>query len=101
MVSGTARPQSETRVTIRTHRIPSPNSEPYICVPGPDGHLWFCESGASTIGRLNVTDYTFAEFKLPVENAMPIGIAADNADNLWFCAKKANKVGRITVRGEI
>ena len=38
--------------TIREHRIPTAGSKPYIAVEGRDGCLWFCESGASKIGRL-------------------------------------------------
>ncbi|MFZ3358395.1 MAG: hypothetical protein WA177_06490, partial [Xanthobacteraceae bacterium] len=65
-----------SQVTIREHRIPSAGSKPYIAVEGPDGALWFCESGASKIGRLDAGRGTFAEFGLPAANATPIGIAA-------------------------
>ena len=40
-------------VQIREHKIPSAGSAPYICVEGPDRHLWFCESGAAKIGRFD------------------------------------------------
>ena len=86
---------------IRLHKIPSPRSEPYICMRGPDGALWFCESGASKIGRLDVDSKTFAEFDIPSANAMPIGITPGADGNMWFCAKKANAIGRITMRGDI
>ena len=53
------------RYTIREHRIPTPDSRPYIVTAGPDGAIWFCESGADKIGRLSTTDYRFTEFPLP------------------------------------
>ena len=58
---------------MRMHKIPSPRSEPYICIGGPDGGLWFCESGASKIGRFDAKDFTFREFDIPVADAMPMG----------------------------
>ena len=76
---------------FRHYKIPTPKSEPYICIPGPDRRLWFCESGASKIGRLDVDSGAFDEFPLPEANAMPIGITPGADGNLWFCAKKANK----------
>src|SRR5271168_3942011 len=92
---------SASAPTFRLHRIPSGNSEPYICVAGPDRRLWFCESGASKIGRLDIERGSFDEFALPETGAMPIGITAGADGAMWFCAKKANKIGRITLRGEI
>ena len=70
----TARPRTVAPPTIREHRIPTAGSKPYIAVEGRDGCLWFCESGASKIGRLDPNAYTFKEFDLPTANATPIGI---------------------------
>ena len=98
-----SRPRTKpaSHVTIREHRIPSAGSKPYIAVQGPDGHLWFCESGASKIGRFDLDRRTFMEFELPTKDATPIGITAGADGNLWFAEKSANKIGRITPRGEI
>ena len=38
-----------TEVEIVLHRIPTPDSKPYLIVLGPDGNLWFCENVASKI----------------------------------------------------
>ena len=45
-------PGTALRVEIVEHRIPTPDSRPYILAEGPDGHVWFCESGPGQIGRL-------------------------------------------------
>ena len=89
------------KVTIREHKIPSADSKPYIAVEGPEGALWFCESGASKIGRLDPDRGTFTEFALPTKNATPIGIALGGDGNLWFAEKAADKIGRLTPRGDI
>src|ERR1700730_307969 len=88
-------------VTIREHKIPSADSKPYIAVEGPDRWLWFCESGAAKIGRLDPDRGTFTEFALLDKNATPIGITTGGDGNLWFAEKSANKIGRVTPHGEI
>jgi virginiamycin B lyase len=100
-VGGLRMDDSAPKPVFRLHKIPTAKSEPYICVPGPDGCLWFCESGASKVGRLNPSNGLFDEFVLPARDAKPIGITAGSDGNMWFCAKAANKIGRISVGGEI
>src|SRR5213078_2260050 len=89
-----SRPQRRavTPPTIHEHRIPT---------EGRDGCLWFCESGASKIGRLDPKTYSFKEFDLPTANATPIGIVVGPEGNLWFSEKTAGKIGRITPQGQI
>jgi virginiamycin B lyase len=86
---------------IREHRIPTEGSKPYIAMEGFDGCLWFCESGASRIGRFDPVRASFTEFELPTPNATPIGITVGGDGNYWFCEKTGNKIGRLTPRGEI
>ena len=97
-------------VTIREHRIPSAGSKPYIAVQGRDGALWFCESGASKIGRFDPDRGSFTEFDLPAKNATPIGITAGADGNLWFLELDGrmdnrmvdgNRVVRITPAGVV
>src|ERR1700681_2666337 len=52
-------------VEIRLHPIPTPDAKPYIIVVGPDGALWFCESGTAKIGRLDPSTGGFTEFATP------------------------------------
>ena len=51
--------------SFRFHKIPTPKSEPYICIEGPDDRLWFCQSGSSKIGRLDLESGAIDEFALP------------------------------------
>src|SRR4051812_10459936 len=85
----TSRRRTVAPPTIREHRIPTAGSKPYIAVEGRDHCLWFCESGASKIGRLDPKTYTFKEFDLPTANATPIGIVVGPEGNLWFAEKSA------------
>jgi virginiamycin B lyase len=68
---------------------------------GPDGALWFAESGANQIGRIT-TDGVITEYPLSVggrenswETSWPTGpiLGADGA--LWFYETYAGKLGRI------
>ena len=89
------------RHAIREHRIPTPDARPYIVALGPDGNVWFCESGAGKIGRLSTRDGTFAEFPLSDAECMPIGIIAGIDGNLWFTESHAHRIGRITPDGVV
>ena len=82
--------------TFREYPIPSPRSRPYILAYGPDGNIWFCESGVGKIGRLSLNDERITEFDLPSRDCQPIGIVAGADGNLWFTESSAGKVGRIT-----
>ena len=93
--------RSRARPVIREHKIPTPDSKPYIAVEGPDGNLWFCESGASKIGCFDTHTGTFREFALPSADTMPVGIAVGADGNLWFTEKAGNRVGRISRSGAI
>src|SRR5215471_13634240 len=88
-------------VEIVLHPIPTPDAKPYIIVVGPDGALWFCESGAAKIGRLDPHSGTFTEFATPTPDSRPIGIIPGADGNLWFCENGANQIGRITPQGAI
>ena len=68
---------------------------------GPDRCVWFCESGASKIGRFDPADGTFREWTLPTPDAMPIGLVLGGDGALWFAEKAVNQIGRITVDGEV
>ncbi|MDB5402307.1 MAG: virginiamycin lyase [Rhodopila sp.] len=86
---------------ILEHRIPTPDSRPYIVAAGSDGCVWFCESGPGQIGRLSVTDGAITEFALPNPTCTPIGVAAGVDGAMWFTESKGHKVGRITLDGAI
>ena len=85
--------------------IPTAKSDPRGLTSGPDGAIWFTESLASRIGRLDPTG-VFTEFSIPAAdsqpNSQPIGIALGPDGNLWFTENVANnKIGRITPAGAI
>jgi streptogramin lyase len=67
---------------------------------GPDGNLWFTESGAAKIGRIT-TDGIVTEFALADRSSRPVGITPGPDGNVWFAGDSANKVGRITTDGTI
>jgi virginiamycin B lyase len=86
---------------FRLHRIPTPDSRPYILAFAPGDTLWVCESGAGKIGRLSLDDGRFTEFAVPTEDSRPIGIALGADGALWFTENGGGKIGRITLDGAI
>lgn len=71
-------------------------------VGGPDGNVWFTESGASKIGRVTPSGQV-TEFAIPTANARPSGIAAGPDGNVWFTEQESDPpaIGRITPSGQI
>jgi uncharacterized repeat protein (TIGR01451 family) len=63
---------------------------------GPDGNLWFTETGK--IGRMT-PDGSFTEFAVDGGSGHPSSIASGPDGNLWF--NDRGKIGRITTGGSI
>lgn len=93
--------RSRAKPVIREHKIPTRDSQPYIAVEGPDGNLWFCESGASKIGCFDPRAGGFREFNLPAADSVPVGIAVGGDGHLWFTEKTGNRIGRLSLTGVI
>src|SRR5689334_13761464 len=52
---------------------PTPNSQPWMIVAGPDGNLWFTEYGANKIGK-STPKGEISEYNIPSAASGPIGI---------------------------
>jgi hypothetical protein len=77
---------------VAEYPVPTPNSEPFGIAAGPDGALWFTESGADKIGRIT-TAGAVTEFPIPTAGSDPFGIAAGPDGNLWFTEAGASRIG--------
>jgi streptogramin lyase len=84
--------------------IPTVNGDPYGVAAGPDGNLWFTETGGepggNKIGRITPSG-VITEFSIPTIGCSPIGLTAGPDGNLWFTEVTGNKIGRITPAGVI
>jgi virginiamycin B lyase len=88
-----------TTGTISSFLIPTPAANPQSLVTGPDLNIWFVETAASKIGRLNVSSGTISEFPTPTANAGPTTIVQGPDGALWFTEANVAKLGRITTTG--
>ncbi len=79
---------------------PTRDSDPMGIAAGPEGNLWFTESGGNKIGRITPGGQ-ITEFPLPSAESRPDGITAGPDENLWFTESGGNKIGRITPGGQI
>jgi streptogramin lyase len=92
--------------TITEFPLPNAGGVPWGITGGPDGNLWFTESGnggpnqGTNIGRITPTG-TITEFPLPNVNCGPRAITSGPDGNLWFTEVNTNKIGRITTTGTI
>ena len=85
---------------ITEFSVPTANSQPVGIAGGPDGNLWFTESGRNQIGRITLAGQ-ITEFSVPTANSQPDGIAAGPDGNLWFTENHGDQIGRITPAGQI
>jgi streptogramin lyase len=90
--------------SIREFPVSSSLSEPLGIAPGPDGSIWFTESGPNNsprIGRITRDgDVTGFAAGLNAER-QPVEITAGPDGNLWFTEPGVGKIGRITPAGAV
>lgn len=65
---------------------------------GPDGALWFTESGVNRIGRVT-TSGKVVEYDVPTPDSTPVYITTGSDGALWFTENSGNKIGRVTTAG--
>ena len=76
--------------------VPTASSGLEGIAAGPDGNLWFTETGYfSGIGRISPSG-TITDFPLPTAESNPVGIAAGPDGNMWFTESYVNKIGRVS-----
>jgi len=76
----------------------SPGATPARITAGPDGNVWFTESGTSKIGRVTPGGVV-TEFATATSGAGPTGITTGPDGNVWFTEPTVNRVGSITPSG--
>ncbi len=91
---------SSSQSGFSEYAIPTPNSNPFSIVTGPDGALWFTENSGNKIGRIT-TSGVISEYAIPTTGAAPYGIAAGSDGALWFAENQASQIGRVTTSGQI
>jgi len=89
---------ASTGQPITEYELPHPNSQPSKIAAGPDGALWFTETGASSIGRMTVRGEV-TEF--PLGDGFLAGISAGPDGALWFTVEDQDQIGRITTDGQV
>ena len=63
--------------------------------------IWFTESSAGKIGKLDEASGTVTEYTIPTPDSGPRGIVAAIDGNIWFTEYNAGRIGRITRSGVI
>jgi YD repeat-containing protein len=89
-----------SEVKLETTEYTPPAGEPFNIASGPDGNLWFTNSGtAGKIGKIT-PDGTVTEYAL-LSAGGPYGITPGPDGNVWFTNPTEAKVGKITPSGAI
>ena len=90
-------PATDTLLGITT--LPTGSSVQQL-VPGPDGDIWFTDTGLNKIGRITSSG-AVTYYDVPTASAGLQGIAPGSDNALWFAESNANKIGRVSLSGEI
>jgi streptogramin lyase len=74
---------------------------PQGIVSGPDGNLWYSDSGQSQIVQFSPASKTVLNRYLTTPGATPVGLVVGKDGALWFTELSPGKIGRITMSGAV
>src|ERR1700730_18930061 len=91
---------------MKEYTTPTPKSGPQGITSGPDGNLWFAETAASKVARLEVASGVISEWTMPKTiqyggNCSPRGITNRPDGAVWFTEFACNMIARINSSGQI
>ena len=89
-----------TSGTFDEHAIPGAlgHKNVYAITAGPDGNVWFTETGA--VVRMTPSG-AFTAYAIAPSNSEPFGITAGPDSNLWVTDRAANQVLKVTTSGVV
>src|SRR5437667_299854 len=95
-------PTAQANTGLKLFPTPTASSRPTGIAAGPDGNLWFTETGANAIGRITPAG-VITEFPIPTANSSPWAITAGPDGNLWFTMPlgPGRGLGQITTSGVV
>ena len=87
-----------TGAMIGEYSVPTADAGLDQIVSDPaDGNLWFTESAADKVGRINPSTKAIAEFAAPTADAAPGAMAVDKNGNIWFTESNASKIAELFI----
>jgi virginiamycin B lyase len=81
---------------ITYFKLPQPGAQARELISGPDGEIWYTDSGKNAIGRIS-TRGVFSSYQLPNDPGRgpeSLTIGPDGA--VWFTEGGANMIGRLS-----
>src|SRR5437870_5655210 len=82
---------------ITEYPIPTASSLSFYIAAGPDGNIWFTESGTYKVAKVTRVGIV-TEYALP-SGTSPQGIVAGPDGNLWFTGGVNGAVAKVTTSG--
>ena len=83
-----------SEATFVEFQVPTQKSEPQAIAIDSQGKVWFTESAADKIGRLDPVNGEKSESPIPTAGS-PAGLAIDSDGNIWFVETFAGKIGKL------
>ncbi|MDT2006729.1 hypothetical protein FXW78_22845 [Rhodococcus opacus] len=76
--------------------MPTPAALPIGIFAGADGGVWFTETAAGKIGRIDIATKAIEEYPTPAALSAPFVLRAETEGRyIWFGELAANRIGRI------
>jgi len=73
--------------------VPTPNAAVQGIAVAPDGMIWFAETVAKKLARLDPASSTITEYSSPITLVAPIQVAIDTSGIVWFTDHGDNEFG--------
>ena len=89
-----------TSGTVTLYLLDSSNNrQPNGIVYGPDGNIWFVESGDGEVDKFVPSTQTFTRYAIPSgTSSNPQDIVSDGT-NLWISEESSNKIAKVSTSG--
>jgi RHS repeat-associated protein len=95
-VTETTKPTASSKIT-EYPALPA-SSKPFGITPGPDGNVWFTDSGTGKLAKISTSGIVH---EYATENKVPAGITTGPDGNLWFVENGAGHVSHMTTTGTL
>ena len=78
---------------------PAANAQPAMIATDSSGNVWFAETGANKVARMNPNGVT-QEYDVATADSQPWGIFVEPNGRVWFTQTVGNKIGNIRPDGQ-
>lgn len=92
---GRIEPDGRKRLYVRPR-----GKDVFGIVAGPDGHIWYCDSGSAVVGRVS-TEGAFDVSEIKVRTRSPTHLSVHANGELWVASEANSAISVVATSGEV